>query len=76
MAVSFSCRCSERHKPIAERQWVVGDRNCHHSAFAGYHRTHSDYSTVFCLVCRACGRTKADYVSQLRDGVWTAAGYT
>jgi hypothetical protein len=41
---------------------------CNHSAFNGYRRTPSDYSG---LVCRSCGRvwrTKADYVSLVKDG--------
>lgn len=67
MAESFSCSCEERTKPIAERAWVVWHRRCHYSAFSGYHRTPSDYSTVRCLRCGSVGRTKAKYVSQLRD---------
>lgn len=68
MSVSFSCKCPERKKPVAERNWVVLDRNCHHSAFAGYHRTYSEYSEVFCKSCGALGRTKAKYVLELLDG--------
>ena len=67
MAVSFSCKCEERKKPIAERKWVVSERYCNHSAFNGYHYTCSNYSTVRCLECGAVGRTKANYVLQLKD---------
>lgn len=38
---------------------------CHNSAFAGYHTTASDYSTVKCLSCGKAGRTKGDFVSAL-----------
>ena len=68
MAPSFSCHCEERKKPVHERNWVVTQRHCHHSAFAGYHKTLSDYSTVRCKTCGASGRTKADYVYSLEDG--------
>lgn len=67
MAVSFGCKCPERRKPIGERRWVVSQRHCNHSAFNGYHYTPSDWSEVWCLECRAVGRTKAAYVSSLRD---------
>lgn len=67
MAVSFGCHCEERRKPIEKRNWVVRQRHCHHSAFAGYHRTYSDYSTVACNTCGEVGRTKANYVSLLPD---------
>jgi uncharacterized protein CbrC (UPF0167 family) len=68
MSVSFSCHCSERKKPVRERAWVVIARRCNHSAFNGYHFTPSEYSEIFCPRCRAMGRTKAKYVSQLQDG--------
>ena len=67
MSKPFNCHCPERKKPIQQRAWVVTQRRCHHSAFSGYHRTPSDYSTVHCLVCGACGRTRASYVECLRD---------
>lgn len=62
-----ACRCSEREKPVKDRRWVVTARYCHHSAFAGYARTYSDYSAVWCLTCAASWRTKAEYIGQLRD---------
>jgi hypothetical protein len=69
MSVSFSCHCPERKKPVRERKWVVIQRNCNHSAFNGYHKTPSEYSDVYCQVCRALGRTKARYVDLLKDGI-------
>lgn len=68
MSVSFSCHCSERRKPVADRNWVVVQRKCNHSAFNGYHYTPSEYSTVWCNECHALGRTKAGYVDSLPDG--------
>ncbi len=78
MSVSFNCGsssafmdktrvCQERHKHPSERNWVVLQRRCNHSAFNGYHYTPSDYSTVRCNSCNAVGRTKADYVAHLKD---------
>lgn len=68
MSVSFNCHCGERSKPVNQRKWVVIKRRGSHSAFNGYRWKASDYSEVFCVVCRALGRTKAAYVSQLPDG--------
>lgn len=67
MATGFGCRCEERKKPVAERRWVVMQRCCNHSAFSGYRRTPSAWSSVRCLTCGAWGRTKAAYVEQLPD---------
>jgi hypothetical protein len=67
MSVSFGCHCEERKKPIMKRAWRVTKRNFNTSAFNGYHRTDSDYSSVVCLTCSAVGRTKADYVCCLKD---------
>lgn len=72
MSQSFNCKCPERKKPVGERNWRVVQRNCHRSAFAGYQQTYSDYSTVVCLNCAAVGRTKADYVSGLKNGNYQA----
>jgi hypothetical protein len=57
--------------------WRVLDRRCNFSAFNGYHRTPSDYSSVVCLMCcanrsggtakTALWRTKAGYVRELPD---------
>lgn len=65
MAVSFSCKCAERGKIVRDRKWTVLDYRCHYSAFNGYRRTYSDYSTVRCEECGAVGRTKARYVDVL-----------
>jgi len=67
MSDPFDCHCEERRRPPRERNWVVYQRYCHHSAFSGYRRTPSEWSTVKCLSCGAVGRTKAAYVAQLRD---------
>ena len=67
MSATFNCRCAERHKPIAERNWRVLQYRCNHSAFNGYHYTPSNWSTVACYGpgCTGCGRTKAKFVEQL-----------
>lgn len=62
-----ACKCGERDKPVSERAWVVWQRNCNQSAFNGYRRTYSDYSSVRCISCEAFWRTKANYVPQLKD---------
>lgn len=67
MSTGFGCQCEERKKPISERNWRVTKRNFNTSAFNGYHRTSSDYSTVTCLTCMTTGRTKANYVDSVPD---------
>lgn len=62
-----ACFCGERKKPVNERKWVVQDRQCNHSAFNGYRRTPSDYSSLVCYSCGATWRTKADYVFDIRN---------
>ncbi len=62
-----ACQCAERKKPPGERNWVVRQRNCNHSAFSGYHYTPSDYSSVVCYSCTAVWRTKAAFVYSLVD---------
>ena len=57
------CRCS----PPDRSRWVVLQRRGHHSAFNGYRRTPSEYSSVVCLGCGAIWRTKAAYVLGLPD---------
>lgn len=55
------CLCADR-----SRLRVV-DRNCNHSAFNGYHRTWSAYSSIVCLACGGYWRTKAAYVIRTPD---------
>jgi hypothetical protein len=61
------CRCEERKKPLAKRRWEVMQRYCNHSAFNGYRMDPSDWSSIRCARCHANWRTKARYVSALRD---------
>ncbi len=68
MSQGVACKCPESKKPADQRNWIVLQRRCNYSAFSGYRYTPSDYS---CIQCHACGmvwRTKADYVSILKDG--------
>ena len=51
----MACKCRPRNIWII--QYMV-----HHSAFAGYKATCSDYSSVQCLDCGDIWRTKAEYV--------------
>ncbi|UVB02955.1 hypothetical protein PM396_gp32 [Xanthomonas phage vB_Xar_IVIA-DoCa1] len=67
MSGGTACKCEESKKPITERKWFVYQRNCNHSAFNGYRRTYSEWSSIGCQCCRATWRTKADYVFQLKD---------
>jgi hypothetical protein len=46
---------------------VVTQRRCNHSAFNGYHRTPSDYSSVRCQACGCSWRTKASYADLVKD---------
>lgn len=66
--MGVTCWCSERYKPVRERNWVVRARYCNYSAFNGYHYTPSDWSAVRCNACNAYWRTKALYVDRLADG--------
>lgn len=54
--------CWPRHSRQLARHQALP----HTSAFNGYHRTPSDYSTVRCLKCRGVWRTKAAYVTALK----------
>lgn len=54
------------HRPY----WFVTDRLCNHSAFNGYRRTRSAYSSLNCPLCPALTchwRSKADYVWRIPD---------
>lgn len=67
MSGGLSCKCEERRKPIEEREWKVLQLKCHHSAFAGYRRTPSHFSSVTCLICGAVWRTKSDFAYKLKS---------
>lgn len=67
MSQGIACQCAESKKPVTERQWFVYQRYCNHSAFNGYRKTYSDYSSVQCHVCLMVWRTKAHYVALLKD---------
>lgn len=65
-------QCPNGHKGHPPRLMVT-QRLCNHSAFNGYQRTPSDYSTVRCCVCGNSWRTRANYVADLPDAPshWT-----
>ncbi len=67
MSSGPACCCSERREPLCSRRWVVRVRKANRSAFSGYHWTPSEWSEVKCLRCGALWRTRAAYVSELRD---------
>jgi len=77
MSVSFGCHinhvntplgdCPERKKPMAERAWRIMQYRHNHSAFNGRHFTPSDWSSIICDACGACGRSKAKWVDDLYD---------
>ncbi len=75
MSQGASCKCPEKAKPLAQREWAVTQRRCNHSAFSGYHETPSDYSAVRCLSCKAVWRTRAAFVSLLPDAVFVGGDY-
>jgi hypothetical protein len=62
-----SCNCIERAKHPKDRNWAVTRRNYNCSAFNGYKRQFSDYSSVECKSCGRVWRTNAEYVDQLKD---------
>lgn len=62
-----TCSCPEAAKPVSERAWFVYQYKCNHSAFNGYHRTPSDYSSVGCRKCNTVWRTKAAYADELPE---------
>jgi hypothetical protein len=73
MSGGKACDCSEKQEPLAPaegsnrpgRLWRVVQYRCNHSAFNGYHLTHSDYSAITCIRCGAHWRTKAPYADRL-----------
>lgn len=64
MSIGYFCVCTTSRQE-KRKHWVVVDRQCHFSAFSGYHYTPSDYSCVRCQTCGRFWRTKAAYVGEL-----------
>ena len=64
----IACSCPERAKPIESRRWFVIQRNARCSAFDGYRVMYSDWSAVQCHACGKVWRTKAAFVTSLKDG--------
>jgi uncharacterized Zn finger protein len=60
MSGGTACKCRPRDIEVLQRR-------CNYSAFNGYKRTPSDYSTVRCRKCGAVWRTKAAYVDSAPD---------
>jgi hypothetical protein len=73
MSGGTACKCGEAQEPLSAagnrpaRLWRVLQRHCNHSAFNGWRYTPSDYSSIACLRCGRCWRTKASYVAALPD---------
>lgn len=65
MSSGRMCICPKDKDHGERKNWRVIQYCCNHSAFNGYHRTFSDYSTVWCDKCRQAWRTKAAYVDEL-----------
>jgi hypothetical protein len=64
MSGGIACTCpGDRAERM--RNWRVMQYKCNHSAFSGYQRTPSDYSSIACLGCHRTWRTKAAYVDEL-----------
>jgi hypothetical protein len=63
MSGGYSCSCKVKD----HKNWVVLKRHYRQSAFDGYRVVYSDFSTVLCLACGSCWRTKAGYVDSLKD---------
>lgn len=68
MSRGIACKCPESKQPVANRRWVVIQRNGNCSAFNGYQWQPSDYSAIQCHICGTVWRTKSKYVQQLKDG--------
>lgn len=62
-----ACQCEERNKTVAERNWVVVQREWAQSRYRYNIPLPSDTSAVQCLTCQAKWRTKARYIDDLRD---------
>lgn len=68
MSGGTSCRCKPK-KTTEQRlkRWRIVTYQGNHSAFNGYRFASSEYSSITCLDCSACWRTKAKYVEDLKD---------
>lgn len=64
MSGGVPCRCTGDLK-TKKTNWKIRDYKCNYSAFSGYHRTTSDYSSIKCIKCDGIWRTKAKYVEEL-----------
>lgn len=60
------CRCPELRLALRRRYWRTLTFRGNYSAFHGYRFTPSDYSSIICLRCGSCWRTKAAYVDDLK----------
>lgn len=65
MSGGRGCRCKIKNHD----NWRVLQYKCNHSAFNGYNYTPSDYSSITCVECHSCWRTKAKYVDKLQHYV-------
>jgi|HubBroStandDraft_2_1064218.scaffolds.fasta_scaffold08072_7 hypothetical protein len=62
MSSGTACRCPDKRD---HANWVVTRYRHNNSAFGGYRRQASVYSSVMCRECGAHWRTKAAYVERL-----------
>lgn len=68
MSGGYACICKRRYAAdFRAKFWRIVQFMCNHSAFNGYHKTSSDYSSLRCLNCGRYWRTKANYVYTLRQ---------
>ena len=65
MSSGRMCVCPKYKDHSERKNWQVIQYHCNHSAFNGYRRTFSDYSSVECTKCHQIWRTKAAYVDEL-----------
>lgn len=64
MSNTMYCKCRESSRPVGRRHWVV--KRYKRNYFPGIDGSPSDYSLVYCEICRSLWRTKAQYVEKLR----------
>lgn len=63
MSGGIACTCPAPERAL--RPWVITRYKHHHSAFNGYKKTPSAYSSIQCIKCGHSWRTKAAYVESL-----------